>query len=477
MNFKSKSRLKNGQVLNEILQGINCEFRCLWNWFVKEGTRKKTVNIWTGRYICKHCGKTAKLFIKSENIDGVFLNVFTSGGFQHALVPICKRIIGKDRENMANKIIADGATQTKAELFLEKKISRDKEYGYVTLKTIQKIKSERINKDKVSNCFEIDSKSIKIAYDELYPSTDEKRIKGFVQSIKSEPFGLLLISNFQIRIWTIIQKETPIWFFDATGCILKDIPCQSKSILFSIVCHDTFKKVIIPFADFFSNSLSTRTISNFLGEIKDLIERNVDSRVENKYPKVVVLDFTWANINAFLETFNRVTIFQYLIWAEELIIKANFKVYNYHDQFESDYIKNFTPTELLNRYTENSVEKWNYEKNENFFREKGYYYNCTESFSDFKNINSVNENSEKNDKLMSRLDFFKTFLPKNGGFMEEKNISIINTCSIDYFLLMVGFLWYNNKHFPKENNKKNNFFETFEKISSNITNGNWMDAR
>ncbi|CAF0770039.1 unnamed protein product [Brachionus calyciflorus] len=200
--------------------------------------------------------------------------------------------------------------------------------GYVTLNTIQKIKSEKVNKDKISNCFEIDSKSIKQAYDELYPAVQENRIKGYVQSIYSDPFGLLLMSSFQIKILSVVQKNFPIWFFDATGCILKDIPGESKTILFSIVCHDVSRKIIIPLADFFTNILGSRTISNFLSQIKELIERNIEAKVENQYPKIVVLDFTWANINAFLETFNKVSIYQYLVWSKELIINANYNVYN-----------------------------------------------------------------------------------------------------------------------------------------------------
>ncbi|CAF0992528.1 unnamed protein product [Brachionus calyciflorus] len=341
--------------------------------------------------------------------------------------------------------------------------------GYITLNTIQKIKSEKVNKDKISNCFEIDSKSIKKAYDELYPAVQESRIKGFVQNIKSDPFGLLLLSNFQIKMWSIVQKNFPIWFFDATGCILKDIPGESKTILFSIVCHDVSKKTIVPLADFFTNNLGTRTISNFLSEIKELIERNIETRVENQFPKIVVLDFTWANINAFLETFNKVTIYQYLVWSKELIINANYK-------FDNEYLNRFPQSAFLQKSVKKFEEKWNHDKNRDFFREKGYYYKENESFIHLRNISSINEYFEKNN-YMNRLEFFKKFLPKNGGFIAEKNISIVNTCSIDYFLLIIGYLSYNNKYFLRENNKQNNILELFINISAKITNGNWMEAR
>ncbi|CAF0977548.1 unnamed protein product [Brachionus calyciflorus] len=609
---------------------------------------------------------------------------------------------------MANKVFSEGATMVRASLFLEDRIKKDKEIGYVSLKTIQKIKSEKINQDKISNFFEIDCKSIKTAYEELYPASNENQIKGYIQGIKSDPFGILLSCYFQIKIWSVVQRNAPIWFFDATGCILKDIPGKSKTLLFSIVCHDVSSKTIIPVADFFTNSLSTRTIANFLNEIKDLFEANIDTRVECRFPKIVVLDFTWANINAFLEAFNRVSIFQYLKWAEELIINGNFKIYNlmpvkvmiccthflkiiivklkkklkqneifcskdfifsftllqnsrsfkefkdilidlfyiynskflsenliertirieqkikkrekddlnfeisnesensvflfeeftigslkkdspftkyfnslflihqknldlheksgflinkyynpelfklceetlyilplwtgillsfenfkygdgsrisnnpveghfnnlrnnilkinkkqkmirklmpsqyisrvfkyilfkYYEVFDSEYEKTFTQRALSRKTGDKFNEKWSHDNN-CFYREKGFYYKPNESFLHLKEINSVIRVSEKNKKNLKRIDFFKSFLPKNGGYLNDKKISISNTCSIDYFLLIISYLWFNNSYYStlKTKERGNSLYDDFEITSNYITDGEWMEAR
>ena len=193
---------------------------------------------------------------------------------------------------------------------------------------MNKMNSERSNMDMISTIYEFDTKAAKASYDEIFESERLNGIKGFVQSIRSDPFGLLMTSNFQIKIWSIIQETAPILFFDATGSILKDIPGESKILLFSLVAHDPKNKLILPIGEFFTNSLTSRTVSNYLSEFKDLIASNVHFKVANKFPKIFVLDFTWANINAVLEAFNKVTIYQYLQWAQEIICNGNFKIYN-----------------------------------------------------------------------------------------------------------------------------------------------------
>ena len=135
------------------------------------------------------------------------------------------------------------------------------------------MKSERSNMDMISTIYEFDTKAAKASYDEIFESERLNGIKGFVQSIRSDPFGLLMTSNFQIKIWSIIQETAPILFFDATGSILKDIPGESKILLFSLVAHDPKNKIILPIGEFFTNSLTSRTVSNYLSEFKDFTQQ------------------------------------------------------------------------------------------------------------------------------------------------------------------------------------------------------------
>ena len=61
-----------------------------------------------------------------------------------------------------------------------------------------------------------------------------------------------------------IQQENPVWFFDATGSILKDIKEQKSPLLYSLVMHDPTTSSIIPVYDFITTSNTITTISKYL---------------------------------------------------------------------------------------------------------------------------------------------------------------------------------------------------------------------
>ena len=73
-------------------------------------------------------------------------------------------------------------------------------------------------------------------------------------------------------MWSIIQKVNPIWFFDASGLILADVPLNKSPILYSIVCYDNETGSIIPVAEFFSTCQESTTICQYLLVVKNKIE-------------------------------------------------------------------------------------------------------------------------------------------------------------------------------------------------------------
>ncbi|CAF0993709.1 unnamed protein product, partial [Brachionus calyciflorus] len=81
-------------------RGVNCDFQCIWNWFSKANSRKKSANYWSGKNNCKHFNKTAKLFIKKEESSRVILDIQTSGGFTHEYIQKCRRVTGEYRKNL-----------------------------------------------------------------------------------------------------------------------------------------------------------------------------------------------------------------------------------------------------------------------------------------------------------------------------------------------------------------------------------------
>ncbi len=51
-------------------------------------------------------------------------------------------------------------------------------------------------------------------------------------------------------MWFEIQEVNAVWYFYATGCVIKDIKNQSMPFLYSIIMHDKKTKTLIPVAEF-----------------------------------------------------------------------------------------------------------------------------------------------------------------------------------------------------------------------------------
>ena len=75
-------------------------------------------------------------------------------------------------------------------------------------------------------------------------------------------------------MWIEIQKINPVWYFDASGLFLRNIINQPANLLYSIVCHDVKKKIIVPIAEFFSTASDGSSIATYLIKIKDILEKN-----------------------------------------------------------------------------------------------------------------------------------------------------------------------------------------------------------
>ena len=117
-----------------------------------------------------------------------------------------------------------------------------------------------------------------------------------------------------MHLWQIIKEENPIWFFDATGSIVKSIKEQKKTMLYSIAVHDVKNAKIFSIFDFLTSSHSSKSIQTYLTCFKDYID---DFKLG--YPKFVVVDFSWALINSINKTFNKCSILPYLQDCFDLI--------------------------------------------------------------------------------------------------------------------------------------------------------------
>lgn len=120
-------------------------------------------------------------------------------------------------------------------------------------------------------------------------------------------------------MWGIIEEIDSVWYFDATGKLMPKYKDQQETLLYSLISHDSIAKNLIPIADFLSNSNDSLTIFCYL---KKIIEK-LKCYSFFKYPKVLVTDFSWANINASIRAFNNCETIDYLVLSFEIIINKN----------------------------------------------------------------------------------------------------------------------------------------------------------
>lgn len=61
-------------------------------------------------------------------------------------------------------------------------------------------------------------------------------------------------------MWKIIQQVNPVWNFDATGSVIKNVTGQKAPLLYSLVSHDNLRKKIIPIGEFVTTSHTASSI-------------------------------------------------------------------------------------------------------------------------------------------------------------------------------------------------------------------------
>ena len=117
----------------------------------------------------------------------------------------------------------------------------------------------------------------------------------------------------------IVSQNYPIWYFDATGSVHKQIKSQPKPFFYSLVFHDQKTKSIIPLAEFVTTDRSSSNISKYLAHIFNLIDNHAGINCKRVAP-IIVTDFSWALIYSVLKEFNSSTIINYLNWCFQILV-------------------------------------------------------------------------------------------------------------------------------------------------------------
>ncbi len=119
-------------------------------------------------------------------------------------------------------------------------------------------------------------------------------------------------------MWIQSQHFNPVGYFDATGSIIRNIPGEKMPLLYSMVSHDTSTKIIFPVFEFITTSHSEDNLARFLSCMRRRFFREIPN---TQFAPVVVMDFSWASINASVESFNNCNFGHYINWSYDVLFK------------------------------------------------------------------------------------------------------------------------------------------------------------
>jgi hypothetical protein len=103
---------------------------------------------------------------------------------------------------------------------------------------------------------------------------------------------------------------SPVLYFDATSSVIDCIPKQKRPFLYSLVCHDSLNKTIIPICEFLTTQHTSKKVSQYLSAIKSNLDDEMQSAIS-----IIVTDFSWTLMHAIITTFNHCSVMTYLNWC------------------------------------------------------------------------------------------------------------------------------------------------------------------
>ena len=276
--------------------------------------RAKRISI---RFVCndRKCGKRYKIHCQKEDIrEGEDLNwAVTSDSkvCEHkGEAPRSRNITGEKREDLKKKL----KVKSVGEVYRSAIKDEDKS---VVLKgitnvpnrnTIKKIRQEMLGAG------DLDADPI---FDVVRRA--EKDETGFI-NLSLSPFRCTLVSNQQIITATNYAKRNVNmlrrFHFDATGSMLKKNAQENPEmmlyfLIFPIKTNPNNKQHLrFNMAEFISESQSSFAIEIFLRNVKNSIEKLNGTSFQLVHE--VVVDWSWAEMNAVIRAFNNMTVKEYL---------------------------------------------------------------------------------------------------------------------------------------------------------------------
>ncbi|CAF0878791.1 unnamed protein product [Brachionus calyciflorus] len=298
--------------------GFECDFKLKSNYFSTAKKKHFGKKIWNGVFVCKNCSKEISGLIDHQNLNNNDIHIkIESNDFncfsKKEATGTKIRITGDERRQLQYEISSKGSSNfwNEANFFQdERKIS-------LSYDSVRKMNSQHRHRFQLAHDLRIDSDASKNIFDSFL-SGSRNRLKGYIQEVHSNPYGALLFAEIQIKMWEIVRENNPIWFFDATGNLMTRLKNQKEILLYTILVHDTRNKTSFPVADFLSSANDSISIYSFLIKI---IEKFSLFPFFQK-PKLIVTDFSWANIHAISKSFNNMEIIDYIFLSYKIIVES-----------------------------------------------------------------------------------------------------------------------------------------------------------
>ena len=191
--------------------GIKCWLKCKYNWFSKSTCTKNPY--WKGVFECidPNCPNVFKASINKifDQNDSIFLlnerNKTLSIRIQYTQNNIHKKFLtknikcsGKSREEQNTEILAYGLTNCQTNNVIFNTLNPASDKKITNKNTLKMIKSEFVNRHKMSSDVYIDTLATKTLTDGLCLESSSN-IEGYIQEIGLNPFGFLLLSDIQVN--------------------------------------------------------------------------------------------------------------------------------------------------------------------------------------------------------------------------------------------------------------------------------------
>lgn len=146
---------------------------------------------------------------------------------------------------------------------------------------------------------------------------------AWIQKLSINPFVVMCWSKIQNRVlkWHANKNKNTVAFLDATGGLVKSPnkhPAFYYALTIAVQTHEKDPADPFPITDMISCSHTKDTIEEWLKSFRNYVEKDL-----KMWPifKSVVEDFSFAEINAVLDAFNRIDIVKYLNVCYNLVTK------------------------------------------------------------------------------------------------------------------------------------------------------------